>query len=41
MESGHQVGLGILNLKILFILSLYCMKFFDFDTTIFETMCLK
>ncbi len=41
MENGHQVGLGLLNFKILFTLMLNCMKFFDFDTNIFETTCLK
>ncbi len=30
MESGHQVGLGMLNLKILFILMFNYMNFFDF-----------
>jgi len=35
MESGHQVGLGILNFKILFISMLNYMNFFDFATTTF------
>ncbi len=35
MESGHQIGLGILILKILFTLMFIYMKFFDFATTIF------
>ncbi len=35
MESGHQVGLGILSLKILFTLMFNYMKLLDFVTTIF------
>ncbi len=35
MESGHQIGLGILNFKILFTLIFNYMKLFDFATTIF------
>ncbi len=35
MESGHQVGLGILNFKILFTFMFNYMKFFDFVTAIF------
>jgi hypothetical protein len=35
MESDHQVCLGILNLKILFILMFNYMNLFDFATTIF------
>ncbi len=35
MEIGYQVGLGILNFKLLFILLFNCMKFIDFVTTIF------
>jgi hypothetical protein len=41
MESGHQVGLGILNLKILFTLMFNYMKFFDFTTTIFKNHMFK
>jgi hypothetical protein len=35
MENGHQVWLGILNLKIIFISMFNYMKFFDFATNIF------
>jgi hypothetical protein len=35
MESGHHVGLGLLNFEILFILMFNYMKLFDFATTIF------
>jgi hypothetical protein len=35
MENGHQIGLGILNFKILFTLISNYMKFFDFATIIF------
>jgi hypothetical protein len=35
MESGHQVGLGILKFKISFTLMFNYMKFFDFVITIF------
>jgi hypothetical protein len=34
MENGHQVGLGILNSKILFTLMINYMEFFDFFITI-------
>ncbi len=34
MESGYQVGLGMLNFKILFTLLFNYMKLFDFVTTI-------
>jgi hypothetical protein len=34
MESGHHMGLGILNLEILFTLMFNYMKFFDFATII-------
>jgi hypothetical protein len=34
LQSGHQVGLGILNLEILFTLMFNYMKFFDFATII-------
>ncbi len=36
MESGHQVGLDILNLRILFTLMFNYMKFFDFAITIIK-----
>jgi hypothetical protein len=38
MESGHQVKLGILKFKILFILMFTYMKFFEFAITIFKYM---
>jgi hypothetical protein len=41
MENGHQVGLGILNLKLLFILMSNYMKFFDFATTILKNHMFK
>jgi len=37
MESGHQLGLDILNLKLLFILMFNYMKIFDSVTI----TCLK
>jgi hypothetical protein len=36
MESGHQVGFGILNFKILFILMFNYMNFFDFVIITFK-----
>jgi hypothetical protein len=36
MKSGHKIGFGILNFKILFILIFNYMKFFYFFTTIFK-----
>jgi hypothetical protein len=41
MESGHQVGLGILKFKILFTLTFIYMKFFDFVITIFKNHMFK
>ncbi len=41
MESGHQIGLGILILKILFTLMFIYMKFFDFATIIFKNHMFK
>jgi hypothetical protein len=35
MESGHQIGFGILNFNILFILMFNYMNFFYFATTMF------
>jgi hypothetical protein len=35
MESGHQIGFGVLNFKIIFTLMSNYMKFFDFVTNIF------
>jgi hypothetical protein len=35
MESGHQVSLGILNFKILFIFIFNYMKFFDIAVIIY------
>jgi hypothetical protein len=41
MESGHQVGLGIMNLEILFILMFNYMKFFDFAIIIIKNHMFK
>jgi hypothetical protein len=41
MESGHQVGLGILNLKLLFTLMFNDMKFFNFVITIIKNHMFK
>ncbi len=41
MESGHQVGLGILKFRILFTLMFTYMKFVDFVITILKTTCLN
>jgi hypothetical protein len=38
MENGHQVKLGILKFKILFILMFTYMKFFEFAIIIFNYM---
>ncbi len=35
MESGHQIGLGVLNLKVLVTLMFNYMNLFDFATIIF------
>jgi hypothetical protein len=35
MENDHQIGLGTLNLKILFTPMINYMDFFDFVATIF------
>jgi hypothetical protein len=41
MESGHQIGLGELNFKILFTLMFNYMKFFDLSTNIFQNHMFK
>jgi hypothetical protein len=41
MESGHQVGLGIMNFKILFIVMFNYTKFFDFTINIFKNHMFK
>jgi hypothetical protein len=41
MENGHQVGLGILKFKIIFILMFTNMKFFDFVIIIFKNHMFK
>jgi Tfp pilus assembly protein PilZ len=41
MESGHQVGLGIMNFKILFIVIFNYMKFFDFTIIIIKKHVFK
>jgi hypothetical protein len=41
MESGHHVGLGILNFEILFILMFNYIKFFDCATIIFKNHMFK
>jgi hypothetical protein len=38
MESGHQIGLDVLNLKNLFTLMFNYMKLFDFATNIFQNV---
>jgi hypothetical protein len=41
MESGHQVGLGILKFKILFTLMFIYMIFFYFVITTFKSHMFK
>jgi hypothetical protein len=41
MESGHQVGLGILKFRILFNLMINYMKFFECVITIFKNHMFK
>jgi hypothetical protein len=41
MESGHQIGIGILKFRILFTLMFTYMKFFDLVITIFKNHMFK